>query len=190
MIYNFAIFWSCLHVKIAKLCSMFDKSFRLSYLITYVLKCFHQNIRSRIVSIDDVFFITLFDFQYFRTDFKMRFTSKCSIRNCFSYKTWWHVKQLHVKFSISSRCQCERDMSKVINFCFTIAHEICDNELIKSFMSLKSTMFQICEYVFVTIIASINWKTIALFNIKFFHSSMITFDASRISKKTKFSIEL
>ena len=42
---------------------------------------FHQNARSRIVYIDVFLFIILFDFQYFRIDFKM-FSSKCSIRNC------------------------------------------------------------------------------------------------------------
>ena len=136
-----------------------------------------------------------------------------------------------------SCCQCERNISKIINFCFIIAHEICDNELIKSFMNLKSSMFYfkfvnmflsqsffdqtekfahyqyyytifiddrvwciiennkkiIRKIVFFTIvndiyyimslnmfraiIASIDWKTIALFSIKIFHSSMITIDA-------------
>ena len=32
-----------------------------------------------------------------------------------------------------SSCQCERDISKIINFCFIwIAHEICDNERIQT----------------------------------------------------------
>ena len=85
----------------------------LLYLITYVRKYSHQRARSKVVCIDDVS----------------------------SYKIWWHVKQLHAKFSTSSCCQCERDISKIINFCLTIAHETCDNELIKSFMNLKSSMF-------------------------------------------------
>ena len=109
--YYFAIFN---RVCMLKSCSMFDKLFRLFVLFNHIC-------------------------------LKM-FLSTCSIKNClywrrFFYKIWWHVKQLHVKFSISFCCQCKRDISKIINFCFTIAHEICDNKLIKSFINLKLSMF-------------------------------------------------
>ena len=48
---------------------------------------FTSKIRSEIVCMSDVSSITLFDLQYFRIDSKMRFTSKCSIRSCFTRMT-------------------------------------------------------------------------------------------------------
>ena len=55
---------------------------------------FHQNVQSEIVCIDVFLFIILFDFQYFRIDFKM-FSSKCSIRNCL-YDVFFSLRNVQV----------------------------------------------------------------------------------------------
>ena len=70
----------------------------------------------------------------------MCFTSKAwpgvvRIDDVPSYKTWWHVKQLHAKLPTSSVCQCECDISGVANSCLTwTAHGTCGNGRIKSSM--------------------------------------------------------
>ena len=231
-------FESCLYAKCLIICVSHRKSDQKLFCWRRFLYNF---IRFTVFSywFQDAFHIEMFDQKLSRTN------------DVFFYKTWWHVKQLHVKFSISFCCQCECDISKVINFCFTwIAHEICDNRLIKHLylkvvfnvhFTLDSWICFCCNHfsirlknsriiniiilylstitfdaqsrkkiirkivffiivddiyyimflnMFRTVIASINWKTVALFNIRIFHSSMITIDASRISKKTKFFIEL
>ena len=63
---------------------------RLLYLINicfemFVIKVLDQ----KWFRTNDVFSIISFDFQYFRIDFKMRFTSKCSIKSCFARATFF-----------------------------------------------------------------------------------------------------
>ena len=60
----------------------------------------------------------MFDQKLFRTN------------DVFFYKTWWHVKQLHVNFQFRFVVNASVIISEVINFCFTIAHETCDNKLL------------------------------------------------------------
>ena len=94
---------------------------------TFVLisRCFHRDVRSEFVYIVDVSFI----------------------------KTWWYVKQLHAKLSISfTFVNASVIISEIANFCFTIAHGTCSNERIKSFMyEFESRrqclfLFQVREY--------------------------------------------
>ena len=152
----------------------------VSDLITYALRWSHQSVRSNAFHIKNLIkncsyerrslynFIRFTIFSYwFQNAFHIEVLDQKLFHasDVFFYKTWWHVKQLHAKFSTSSVCQCERDISKVTNFCLTIAHEICDNELIKSSMSLKSSMFiilQIREYVSVAVIFRLDWRIRAL----------------------------
>ena len=79
---------------------------------------------------------------------QMRFSSKCSIKcvshrrldqelSCFTKNTSFLFFERYKQFACHntsfSLCQCECDLSEVINFCFTwITHETCDNERIQT----------------------------------------------------------
>ena len=133
----------------------------------------------------------------------MRFISKCSIKKL----SWFACMTFFLKFDdIYKQSSCQNisfsffqnecDESKIINFCLIcIAHEFfINNERIRStILSMISSMTYIvlCFWICFRVIVSFFYcKTNALFNMKIFHSSMITFDATKISKKTKFFIEL
>jgi hypothetical protein len=101
-------------------------------------------------------------------------------------------KQLSCHNIFISSCQCECDISKIINFCFIwIAHEFWfNNERINSIKlsmilsSYVASCFWIC---FLANISLIDWKIDALFNIIIFHSSMITSDAHFWESKKSFA---
>ena len=91
---------------------------------------------------NDVFSIILFDLQYMRIDFEMFFI-KMFDQKLFVLTFFFYFARRTIKISVSL-CQCECNLSKITNFCLTIAHEIYDNERINSTkmsMILSSCLF-------------------------------------------------
>ena len=111
----------------AKMYLSFDEMFwqRLIFVAVFSLinTCFemfsHQSARSKIVCMSDVFLlIILFDLQYFRIEFKMRFTSRRSIRKLFCTNDVFSFFARCTEVFVSL-CQCECDLSEIVNFCLT-----------------------------------------------------------------------
>ena len=104
----------------------------------------HQNVRSKIASHEQRTFYNL-----------IRFTIRSYwFSNAFHQSVWSEVashewrflyifsdlmtRKTIVKFSISSVfVNASVIISEITNFCFTIAHEICDNKRIKSFINMN-----------------------------------------------------
>ena len=194
-----------LHVNI-----VFDVRWIISFLnrLLYVLKCVsHWNVRSNTCRIDDLsrkivlherrfFYKIWFDLQYFRIDFMMRFTYiKNSIKSLFRTNDVFFIKfdetykQLSCHNIFLSSCQCERDISKIINFCFIwIAHEICDNERIQTLKIVVIVYFISNFWIcFCSIISWIRFENSRIINIIILYSSTITFDAQSRTKTKSFA---
>ena len=100
---------------------------------------FHQNARSNVFHIEnsiknclynDVFFIIFIRFTIFSYWFQDVFIEIFDQKLFHTNDVFFFFAKRKIKIFVSL-CQCECDLSKVINFCFIwITHEICDNERI------------------------------------------------------------
>ena len=85
-------------------------------------------------------------------------------------------------------CQCERDILKIFNFCFTIAHEILNNKRFKTLKIVDICFYQIRKHVFVQSFYWLNSKIHVLLILLYL--STITFVAQSKTKTKSFEHEV
>ena len=111
-------FWLCSVFRLLCTCSNSVEMLAMTYLAIYDLLACSNRARC---SMNHLARLLIWSAYVLRC-----FSSKCSIKSCLarvtfsSYKTYWTYKQLHARLlTSSSLCQCECDLSKIVNFWLT-----------------------------------------------------------------------
>ena len=134
--------WLDFYVSVRTRCFAIDLYFVFDLLKFSTNMCFEMSfikvLDQKSLRTSNVFSIIWFDLQYVRIDSEVLFIKVFDQKLFFLFFSNLMTRKAIAKLSISFVfVNASVIISEIINFCFTIAHETCDNERIKSFISMS-----------------------------------------------------